>query len=633
MSRFNTGNPVPSTDPRDRSDNSQAFDEAVNSEGTTFNDRTGKSRLTLKGMEQVFDGGQPAIDAYYNAVEEADRAAAQVPLAAAEADRAETARDAATVNADVYDDIASGLAAVADGEQFQVVEGNEIVRYKRVDASTEEEVARYPAAAAIEPLQRTNLSVFSVTDSDGNLGLDIKAPFRVTENGSLETDALLESSEPRKWMWALADPDGNIPFGVDHLGRLVADFSLAPNGQDTFKTGGVYDYSINHIFCYGQSLSVGQALPVQSGTAAFDHLMFTRGLRPQYDFPAETPAQWYASLVPAVETVSPENPILGETPSRGTADAVKELIEVEDGKAFSDHDYRLLLSNPGFGALTIGQLSKGTAPFSRMVEQAQYGLDLANAQGETYAAQAVTWIQGESDYIAGTTQAAYLSALNTLVSDIQTDLKSETGQEKPVAVIGYQVATHINYAADDIPDIALAQLECAETNPNFYIATAMYQFPYADGGHLTGPGSQWLGAYLGLAYKRIVIDGEDWSPLRPISSVRQGSISEVRFHVPEGRLVFDTETVADQPNKGFELVDSGGSPLTISSVEIVDFDRIRITAAAPIPAGAKLRYAWQGNASRGLGNLRDTQGDKTIFDPDGIARPLHNWCLIFERSL
>lgn len=69
MTRFNTGNPVPSADPRDRSDNSQAFDEAVNSEGTTFNDRLGKSRLTIKGMEQVFDGGQPAIDAFYRAVD------------------------------------------------------------------------------------------------------------------------------------------------------------------------------------------------------------------------------------------------------------------------------------------------------------------------------------------------------------------------------------------------------------------------------------------------------------------------------------------------------------------------------------------------------------------------------------
>lgn len=549
------------------------------------------------------------------------------------ADRAEAARDSTFIDADFYPDVAAGLAGTTEGDPFHINEGDDIVRYTHAAGGVASEVARYPTAAAVDPLQRTNLSIFAVEDADGNLGLDVQTPFRINKSGGIETDAFLEVSEPRKWLWAVSDLDGNIPIGIDHLGRLVADFSLVPTVQTAFKTGGTYDYTINHVFCYGQSLSVGQALPIQSGTAAYDHLMFTRGMRPQYDYPAETAAQWYAALVPAVEAVSPTQPFLGETPSRGTGDAIKELIEAEDGKAFTDHEYRLLLSAPGYGALTIAQLSKGTTHFSRMVEQAQYGLALANTQGDTYAVQAVTWIQGESDYLAGTTQATYLSSLSTLVADIQTDLKAVTGQSKRISVIGYQVASHINGAADDIPDIALAQLECAEANANFFIATPMYHFPYADGFHLTGPGSQWLGAYLGLAYKRIVIDGEDWSPVRPIASVRQGAIAEVRFHVPKGRLVFDTTTVADQTNKGFQLVDSGGSPLTISNVEIVDFDRVRITAAASIPAGAKLRYAWQGNSAIGLGNLRDTQGDTIAFDPDGVNRPLHNWCVIFERSL
>ena len=572
---------------------------------------------------------------HWSVKSEEERVASEAARTGSElaATNAAAARDAAFVNAAVYATTAAGLAATTTGQQFQVVSGDEIIRYRHDAGPVATEVARYPAAAAVDPLQRTNLSIFAVEDADGNLGLDVQSPFRINESGGIETAAFLEVSEPRKWLWAVSDLDGNIPIGIDHLGRLVADFSLVPTGQTAFKTGGTYDYTVNHVFCYGQSLSVGQALPIQSGTAKFDHLMFTRGMRPQYDYPAETVAQWYAALVPAVEALSPTQPSLGETPSRGTGDAIKELIEAEDGKAHTDHEYKLLLSNPGFGALTIVQLSKGTTHFSRMVQQAQYGLSLANAQGDTYAVQAVTWIQGESDYLSGTTQAAYLSALNTLVSDIQTDLKAVTGQSKRIAVIGYQVASHINGASDDIPDIALAQLECAEANANFFIATPMYHFPYADGFHLTGPGSQWLGAYLGLAYKRIVIDGEDWSPVRPIASVRQGSIAEVRFHVPKGRLVFDTTTVADQPSKGFQLVDSGGSPLTISNVEIVDFDRVRITAAASIPAGAKLRYAWQGNSAVGLGNLRDTQGDTIAFDPEGVNRPLHNWCVIFERSL
>src|SRR5690606_22347465 len=58
------------------------------------------------------------------------------------ADRSESARDAAFANADVYPDVATGLGAVADGEQFQVASQHYLVRYVRVNASTAEEVAR-----------------------------------------------------------------------------------------------------------------------------------------------------------------------------------------------------------------------------------------------------------------------------------------------------------------------------------------------------------------------------------------------------------------------------------------------------------------------------------------------------------
>jgi|GEM_PF-3217686 hypothetical protein len=129
MAKFNTGNPVGSSDPRDLYDNSKNLDEAVNSDSDRFTDRLGKLRPTLKG----------AIDPTGLATS-----------AAQDADRAEIARDAAFVNADVYPDIATGLAAVADGEQFQVLEGDLIVRYKRMNSSTADEVARYPSGSIIE---------------------------------------------------------------------------------------------------------------------------------------------------------------------------------------------------------------------------------------------------------------------------------------------------------------------------------------------------------------------------------------------------------------------------------------------------------------------------------------------------
>jgi len=164
MTKYNTGNPLGSSDPRDLYDNAENLDAAVNSDGATFTDRLGKSRLTVQGMVDAATTGNPAVGAAQDALASADRAEAQADraelevaeginagvsqvtsFATAEADRAETARDAAFVNADVYPDEATGRAAVADGEQFQVVNGAEIIRYRRDSSTTHTEVARYPA--------------------------------------------------------------------------------------------------------------------------------------------------------------------------------------------------------------------------------------------------------------------------------------------------------------------------------------------------------------------------------------------------------------------------------------------------------------------------------------------------------
>ncbi|CAM3089984.1 SGNH/GDSL hydrolase family protein [Paracoccus nototheniae] len=83
----------------------------------------------------------------------ADQRAGDAETAAAQAGgiltQATTARDAAFVNANVYADIATGRAAVADLQQFQVVSGDEIIRYRRDSVSTQTEMARYPSASAL----------------------------------------------------------------------------------------------------------------------------------------------------------------------------------------------------------------------------------------------------------------------------------------------------------------------------------------------------------------------------------------------------------------------------------------------------------------------------------------------------
>jgi len=103
-----------------------------------------------QNAEQIAqDAAQQAVDNVVIAVDGA------VDRAEGAAERAETASDAAFVNADVYPDIATGLVAVADGEQFQVVEGKELVRYLNQGGAAIE-LARIVAESIIATNRRIN---------------------------------------------------------------------------------------------------------------------------------------------------------------------------------------------------------------------------------------------------------------------------------------------------------------------------------------------------------------------------------------------------------------------------------------------------------------------------------------------
>ncbi len=54
MTTFNTGNPVPSTDSRDLSDNAETIDNLVNSTSDSTPTRLGKSIITVKGLENQY---------------------------------------------------------------------------------------------------------------------------------------------------------------------------------------------------------------------------------------------------------------------------------------------------------------------------------------------------------------------------------------------------------------------------------------------------------------------------------------------------------------------------------------------------------------------------------------------------
>lgn len=589
-----------------------------------------------------------------NAVAAAAGAVAAKTAAEAAKTAAEAARDATVVGAapTVYATTAAGLAATTSGKYFSVpsATSSEYLILYLNNAGVAVEQKRYPSSAVLDGFLQISPEgyAYSIADQDN------KVAFAITNEGttrianaqldaatatSFEVSGLItQTQDVIGFAYTVIDQDGKICFGIKNDGTTQAasaqidtlnGVSVAQIIAGAGASGGTdlgaqnFAADIVHFPVYGQSLSTGVSTDAVLTTAQrFDNLRFVGGVRAQDG--GTNPAVKYASLVPLVETaITPaEGEAAGtwarETPVAGATDYIKELIASENGIAYTEQSYQLLGSAPGLGAQTIANLSKPGTLYSRLVSDIQYGYSLAQAAGKSYKTLSLSWLQGESD--SGTDVATYASALNQLRIDFNADVKAITGQSENVVLITYQTKGG---------NAALGQLLASESYSNIVLAGPHYFLPKTDGTHFTAQSSKIFGAYLGIAYKRTVIDGATWLPLKPIALYKQGAIVNARFHVPKGKLVFDTTTVSAQANNGFSLVDSSGNPLTISSVSITGPDTVRIVAAAAVPAGARLQYA----RSSGAGNLRDTQGLTKIFGGNGINYAMHNWCVAFDKTI
>lgn len=563
----------------------------------------------------VAEAAASAAAAALSAGEAAD-SASSITGAVSDAEASATAAASyaaqAAVAGKVYASTADGVAATAIGEYFSVPAGGNgsdfLILYKNVDDTAGNclEVGRSPGALLLQ------------------------------NDYSPDYPAVLVDSQDRVVL--AMQPDGTVEVAA----LQAATINGVPQAPQAL---GTYEDEINHVISYGQSLSIGadsmSSTPL-STVQRHNSLMFNGGVRPNDS--GLVPATIYASLQPLVESyyVAGGN----ETPVAGTCEAINDLVLKENGLAYGDHSFQILGSAAGEGSKSLAQLSKPSTYYSRVLEQVTYGKSLANAAGKTYGVRAVTWAQGESDTAADVPSATYIAALNQLVTDLNTDIKAITGQTSDVHLVTSQLASFVTYGKS-APTIALALLDAANANPLIHLAVPNFVLMHNDTDqiHLQRESYKKKGAYFGKVIKRICVDGATWSPVQPVSAKRQGSVVVLRFHVPRGPLVLDTINVRLNTDYGFSLVDSGGSAITISSVQLLGDDRVKITAATAIPAGAFVRYAWVQNTdvpawgfvagpiNGPRGNLRDSEGEVAVLDPDGLNWPLHNWAPTFSYEV
>lgn len=370
---------------------------------------------------------------------------------------------------------------------------------------------------------------------------------------------------------------------------------------------------LNHVLCTGQSLSTGTGgRPVLSTAQPFDALMFAAGVRPAADAGLD-------DLAPLVESGQ-------ETMSTSFAALVHEL---------GGERHRLLVSCHGVGGIAYAGLKKGTPPYARGLDQVAAGARLARARGLPYVVRAVTNVHGETDHVLQ--NADYAKNLADWQADYERDVRAITGQTEPIPMLHSQVSswTKFGHATSGIPSAQLAA--SIASGGKLVMVGPKYHLAYArDGIHLSNDGYRAMGEMYAKVYRRVVLEGKRWEPLRPLSATLAGDTIRVVFHVPAPPLVLDTDLVAKVDAYGFEYTDDSASPPTIAAVALDGPDAVKIRLSAPpTAAGRRVRYAFTGapNAKGGpregpRGNLRDSDDTRSR-----LGVPLHDWAVHFDETV
>jgi hypothetical protein len=380
---------------------------------------------------------------------------------------------------------------------------------------------------------------------------------------------------------------------------------------------------INHVLGTGQSLSVGTlGTPVLSLTQPYANITFVTGVL--------SGGAGLTSFIPLVEKTV-------ETHSSSFANLItmmaRDVILVGAPAGQTSHD--LLISQHGIGGQPYSAIKKGgtTTCYADGLAQAKAGHDLAVAAGKSYVIRAVTNVHGESDHVA--LNAAYEANLLQWQADYETDAKVLSGQAESVPMLHSQISSWTRFNSSTTSQIPAAQLAAhVDSAGKVVLVGAKYHLPYvADGVHLTTEGYQHMGEDYAKVYRRVILEGKAWEPVRPKTVTRAGAVVTVTMHVPAPPLVLDTTLVTDPGKFGFEWADDGPATPTVTSVALSGPDTVVVTlSAAPTAAHPRLRYAYTGTAGALAGPTTGPRGNLRDSDatPSRNNYKLYNWCVHFE---
>lgn len=432
-------------------------------------------------------------------------------------------------------------------------------------------------------------------------------------------------------------------FVEDEIQRFSEELTSSVGVSTPYS--GNFQWDVNMIINYGQSLSVGGGAANISDNFR-NALSFPGGIDEwSYNLDINNSTQVKAfygnTLVDVLKASEKTFP-----PIASTAIAWMSLLEKENHINLDDFEYQFLLSTPGYSGLPIEGLAKENrfpsynSPmgnqgyfYKRLMLSVKKGKENANAMGKTFGVPCVFYVQGESN--GHETEDVFYPKLKQLFADLNTDIKAITGQSNDVIFITYQMSSFESKGYASGP--TYAQLRLAREQDNVYLGGPMYQFDYGtDTYHPLDRAI--VGLQSGIIAKRIINDEKPLPLFYPVKYEVQHSgnnwLLSIQFDVPVPPMRFVTDKTDDwhnvngkQKNYGFTLTKNGVD--IIASEPVIKRGNTLVIKCKQDPTGASLNYATTGHY--GGGNLCDSQN--ITVRCKNIDYKIDNFCPTFKNYI
>lgn len=278
----------------------------------------------------------------------------------------------------------------------------------------------------------------------------------------------------------------------------------------------------------------------------------------------------------------------------------------------------------GQGATAIANLSKGTLPYKRFIENIQSAYETAQERGWDFKVPAICWMQGESD-IVDNPNTIYHDMLTQIWKDMNDDILQITHQRDSIPFICYQANSLTRAEQFKANSYVCRETEVPQTfvnllrdNKHFWASGPTYPYTCVNEKiHIDAQGQQAIGELAASSVIGILRGAERFRGLIPTQTESDKDTIIIHFNT-SSQLVLDTIQVRKAEYFGFSVINKENK--NIIQKVVLDSSSVKIICSES-PIGCRIRYAVNGDYMKSgnqhgpRGNLRDSEG---------------NWCYQFD---